>query len=394
MLVLTGCWNRRELNEFAIVGAIGIDKNHDTGNYLFSVQVINPAVISAKGGGEGLRNAPVTLYKIETNSMLEGVRRLTTSSPRKLYFAHLRILVISEAVAREGVGHILDLFSRDHEYRPDFHVIVSRNAKAHEVLSQVTTIEKIPANKLFVSLEMSEKHWAPTLAVHLDEWESSLISKGKQPVLTGVIIQGEKEKIEDPNKVQHVDPTSLIAYSGIGVFHWDKLIGWLNETESKGYNYIVGNVKSTVGHNPCPDDQGNYINELIRSRTEMKATVIDGKPAIQIKIKAEGNVAEVLCNLDLNDPNIIPILERRTEKEIKKIIEKTLHKVQKRYRSDIFGFGEVVHRADPVYWKQVENRWDQIFPDVPVSIDVKLNLRRAGTKLNSYMKQIESVKEK
>lgn len=393
VLMTTGCWNRRELNELSIVGAIGIDKEPGADQYMFSVQVINQGVISSKGGGEGIGQASVTTFEMETSSMFEGMRRLTTVSPRKLYLAHMRMLILSEEVAKEGVGPILDLFSRDHEYRPDFYVIVTKDTKAGDVLKQFTQIEKVPANKLFSSLEMSEKHWAPTVAVRLDEVEASLVSLGKQPVLTGVMVRGDERAGESEKALQRLEPPAYVVYTGIGVFRGDKLVGWLNEEESKGYNYIADNVKSTVGPLACPQ-KGEVILEMIRSSSNVQAKFQNGKPQIQIKIKAEGNVGEVLCDVDLQDPKTIEKLERNGEQRIKQIIQRAVDKAQHKYRSDIFGFGEVIHREDAKYWKKIQGEWDEVFPHVPVVVDVDLQIRRTGTKVNSYLTEMRKAREK
>lgn len=55
-LVLSGCWERKELNEVAFVLGIGIDKA-ETG-YTVSMQVVIPSAISSQsnGGGEALES--------------------------------------------------------------------------------------------------------------------------------------------------------------------------------------------------------------------------------------------------------------------------------------------------------------------------------------------------
>lgn len=46
VLLLTGCWNRRELNELAIAVGMGIDKQGD--QFRVSLQVVDPGKASAK----------------------------------------------------------------------------------------------------------------------------------------------------------------------------------------------------------------------------------------------------------------------------------------------------------------------------------------------------------
>lgn len=46
VVFVTGCWNRRELNELAIAVGMGIDKSGD--QYEVSVQVVEPSEVAGK----------------------------------------------------------------------------------------------------------------------------------------------------------------------------------------------------------------------------------------------------------------------------------------------------------------------------------------------------------
>ena len=67
------------------------------------------------------------------------------------------MLVIGEDLAKEGIGESLDLLSRDWELRSDFYVVIAKDMTAEEILNVTTTIESIPANKMFNTLKTSEK---------------------------------------------------------------------------------------------------------------------------------------------------------------------------------------------------------------------------------------------
>src|SRR4051794_14201842 len=120
---LTGCWDKRELNELAISVALGIDKVD--GQYQVTAQVVQPGEVAAKKGGNG-GSAPVTMYQEKGVTTFEAIRKMTTISPRKIYAAHLRIVVFSEELAREGIGEALDLLSRDYELRTDYYLLVAK----------------------------------------------------------------------------------------------------------------------------------------------------------------------------------------------------------------------------------------------------------------------------
>ncbi|QYK65195.1 MULTISPECIES: Ger(x)C family spore germination protein [Paenibacillus] len=386
VLLLTGCWNRRELNELAIAVGMGIDKQGD--QFRVSIQVVDPGKASAKKGAGG--GAPATLYTEEADTIFEAIRKITTLSPRKIYFSHLRICVIGESVATEGMAKSLDLLSRDHQFRTDFYIVVSKDASAEDTLKIMTPLDPIPANDLFSSLETSQKNWSPSMTVTLDELISALTSEGMQPVLTGLRIVGNKEMGETSGNVQKIDPFSRLQYSGLAVFRKDRLIGWLNETESRGYNFIRGKVQSSVGFVACPRG-GKVVSEIIRTQTTIKGSVYRGEPQVNIKMQVEANVGEVECNdLDLTQVGTIYDIEKKEEEKIEEIMKMAVRKAQKSYKADIFGFGEAIHRADPRTWKSIKKNWDyEHFAELPVNIKVNFKIRRLGTIGSSFLNDIK-----
>jgi spore germination protein KC len=383
LLMVSGCWNRRELNELALVVAMSIDKADE--GYEITTQVVEPGEVASQKGGSG--RTPVTTYTEKGEYIFETIRRMTTLSPRKLYFAHLQMLVLGEEIAKEGISKSLEFLSRDPELRKDFYIVVSKDVKGKDVLENLTSIEKIPANKLHSSLETSEKAWAPTTAIQMDELIAALTSEGKNPVLTGISIRGNIEKGATMENVTRIEPFARLHYKNIAVFKKDKLIGWLNEKESKGYNYILNNVTNTVGAVPCPGDK-SLVLEIIHSKSKVTGKVVNGRPKIDVKITGEANVGEVACLLDLTKPETIRKLERSFN-EVNRDIIATSVKKAKELGVDIYGFGEVIHRADPKAWKKLKKDWNQYFVDIEVTTHSDFKIRRTGVSNQSYLKSIK-----
>ncbi len=138
-LFLTGCWDRRELNELGIALALGIDKVED--EYQVTAQVVVPSEIAMK---TSTGRSPVTLFQAKGETVYEAFRKMTKNSPRKIYPGHLRMLVIGEDLAEEGIADSLELLSRDWELRSDFFVVIAKDMTAGEVLNVTTTIESHP----------------------------------------------------------------------------------------------------------------------------------------------------------------------------------------------------------------------------------------------------------
>ncbi|MEC0201225.1 Ger(x)C family spore germination protein [Paenibacillus lautus] len=385
-LLLSGCWNRRELNELAIAVAAGVD--WVDGRYRLSVQVAVPGQVAAKRSGGP--QAPATLYTAEGDTIFEAARRITQISPRKIYFSHLRMFLMDEAMAREGIAKVLDLLSRDHEFRPDFYLVVTRGATAEETLKIMTTMETIPANKLYDSLQISDQVWSPSMAVTLDQLMNDLTSSGKHPVLTGLVITGNRDIGETKKNVENIYTPSHLKYSGLAVFKLDKLIGWLNEKDSRGYRLIRGDVKSSVDFIPCRNE-GKVILETLRTDAKMKGRIVQSRPEMDITINIEGNIAAVECSgLDLSQPATVRDLEVEMEERLTQNLESVINKVQTEHKVDIFGFGEALRRSHSKAWKEMKEDWnDRYFPNLQTHIHVDYRIRRTGTTNDSILNDLK-----
>lgn len=312
MLLLTsGCWSKKDLNELAIVTAIGIDKTED--GYSVSIQVLNPSELA---GNTSSGRTEVVRFIKSGETVFEALRKLSTDTPRRIYLAHLREVVFGEELAKEGIGKALDFISRDHEMRTDFYITVAKGSTAADILNIQTAIEKVPANKLFNALENSESVWAAAKTVKLDELINSIVSKGKEPVLTGIYHYGNAEVGSSIENVHNVSPETGLRIDYLAVFKEDKLIGWLNKDESKGFNYITDNIKNTVV--TIEQEDGKITIETLRSKTKVKGKMVKGKPVIDIFITPEGNIADVESSIDLTKPETIDKLEKNIMKILKR----------------------------------------------------------------------------
>ncbi|MEG0384434.1 MAG: Ger(x)C family spore germination protein [Solibacillus sp.] len=381
-LFLSGCWDRRELNQLAIAVAFGFDKVDD--EYLVSAQVVVPSEMSVNGG---TGKSQVTLFTARGETVYEAFRKMTKESPRKIYPGHLQMLVIGEELAEEGIGKSLDVLSRDPEIRPDFYVVIAKESAATDILNVTTTIESVPANKMFKSLKVSEEAWAGTKSINLDELLTDLISEGKEAAVTGIRLIGDPKIGASKQNVESITPAATLQYDHLAVFKGDKLVGWLNENETVAYSYISNTVKSTVRPISCPNE-GVATIEVINSEAEVKGNMKNGKPEININVQVKGNVGSVQCKINLNDLETIAELEKSFEKKGVENGEKTIESLQKSYKADIFGFGEAIHRSNPKEWHKLKDNWDDEFSELTTNIKVDLTILRTGTTDRTFLEKI------
>lgn len=117
-------------------------------------QIVNPKEIA--GRTVTGRSVPVVIYSSTGKSLFEATRKVTFKGSRRINLQHLRVLVIGESLAREGVKEVFDLLERDHTSRLTTRVYIAKGSDSEKVLKTLTLIDEIPANAILGKIKLSE----------------------------------------------------------------------------------------------------------------------------------------------------------------------------------------------------------------------------------------------
>ncbi|MGG1677148.1 Ger(x)C family spore germination protein [Neobacillus sp. NRS-1170] len=378
---LTACWNQKELTDLAFVMGIGIDKGKKE-KFDVSFQIVNPGNVSAGqvGGGQGL---PIAVYKSSGDTLTEAARQATKKISRRLYYAHTNLVVVSEAVAKTDLLDLIDALDRDPEFRTTTEMVISRGSSAENLVSALTNLDKLPVNKITKELKSTQNMLGENMSVNVDDFVSGIISSGKEPILNGYKVMGKKEQALKAESLQSTKSDAYLEANGLAVFKNGKLKGWIEKNNARGVIWILNKVKST-DINVDWDGKKNAISMApIRSKTKVSVKFKNGKPVIHIRIEDEGWISEANTAIDLTNPKVIENIDKLVEKEIKRQIVSTVKAAQKK-KSDIFGFGERVHRADPKLWKKLKRNWNEHFANIEVNVEVDSYIRREGIRTKPF----------
>ena len=156
------------------------------------------------------------------------------------------------------------------------------------------------------------------------------------------------------------------------------MIGKMTEKATRGVLWLRDEMEAyTVTVEP-KGVSGEITLNPVSAHVKMIPQIQNEKWKMLVRVTTEGAVIENGTNLLLSSPQSIKNVEKEFEKVIKKRIELALQEVQHKMKVDILGFGEEFHRKYPKQWKQIKNRWDQVYPEVEVNIDVEGHIRRQG----------------
>jgi spore germination protein KC len=157
------------------------------------------------------------------------------------------------------------------------------------------------------------------------------------------------------------------------------MMGSIDDKVTRGVLWLRDEIKE-ANITVKPEEANGYIAmTLIRAHTELIPKIKDGKWEMTVKAVTEDDVILNESNLKLEDPKNTKVLEKALEKEIEGRLKVTIDQVQKEMETDIFGFAEAFEQKYPKKWNEVKDDWEEIFPKVEVTFDIKARVLRTGT---------------
>jgi spore germination protein KC len=374
VLPLAGCWNRRELNTLGIIGLVGVDAS-DSG-IKATFEVIKPEK-SSKGGEK--TEVPVKYVEASGQTLVEAFRSATPRFDRKLFVSHAKEVLFSEELARRGLAEYLDMILRDHEMRLSMHLAIVKDSPVTEVMGISGGVNTIPANYIEDLLKQYKVH-SKSVDSKVIDFLRAYESKGKNPVLS-VVRKVKKEKTGAGKKEEYE-----LSVEGAAVFLRDRLVGFLDGEETMVYNLVINKAYSGIITFPDPNSNGITSIEILKAVSTMDVDINDGEIKLRVKQNIDGMLDEELIPATiegkLTNSAVIQRMEQAASESIKHKVEQALLKVQQVYKSDIYGFGQVVHQKYPQQWKDMQDNWDELFATAAVEVEVSTKITKTGKSSN------------
>ncbi|MED3954641.1 Ger(x)C family spore germination protein [Priestia aryabhattai] len=390
-LFLTSCWSKKELTDLAIVAALGIDKTKD-GRYHITLQIINPGNVAGgmQGGGGGTQSPPITIYSASGENLVEASRRASGRISRRLYYAHTNLVVVGEKLAKEeGIDTLIDGLDRDPEFRNTSTLVIANHSSAADIVKTLTPVDKIPANKILKTLEFTQRKWGENIKTSLQEVMRSLESSGRGTVVSGFRLVGNPQQAQKLDNLQESAPEATLQASGIAVLKEGKLVDWLYGKPALGTVWLLDKVQGTDVDIDWEGKKEAIAYQTVRQKTSVTAQVKNGQPHISVHTRVEGDIGDMEVPVDITNPEIITKMEQAVRQKIKKDLKMAIERAQKN-KTDILGFGEVIHRTRPNQFKKLKTEWNDVyFPKLDVDIVVEAYIRRAGLRNKSFLSGVK-----
>lgn len=369
ILCCTGCntmiKGRTEIDEILFVTVFGIDKISE-GEDTVSITINAP---SAQPPGEpgGGKKKEAHIFTSQGKSVFEALRKLRLFANRKMFLGHVGFIIIGEEAAKNDVQKQLDLLARDHELRLNAQVLVAKGHTAKDV------IKKTANNDEFLA----------TYLKNLQDNASELSQSGKMELIR--IMQAFDRKNTAPY-IPYITLNNNTSYPGLGskneniflegyaILKGTSLQDYITDGKARGFNWIKNKIES--GAIVVKTKQGNNITlEIIRSKARITPIIHNGNINIYIKLQMCSNVAEVQGTENIFKEDILLYLESKQNKIIKSEMQSVIDYAQKS-NTDFLNIASAVRHRYPVKWESIKNKWEEVFPKLPVDIEVESKISR------------------
>lgn len=416
LLNSAGCWDRKELDTINVATMFGVDRIVKDGKPLVLLSLLSLKTIVGGSSSGGSMGGSVVMppslgfvTSAEGETIADAARNIALRSPRILYLGHVEVIVIGERMAREGIQDVIDYGDRSKEIRYRTEVVTCRGS-ALEALEAQPEYESTAATELSRMIRNDPVRLSKVVPANLFQVVYGLMTPGKDAAMPGLSVQKPPERgssvrkgpasgeitldqqsqqgqtvqqDQDFNQLlgveegQHPERKSFNV-DNTAVFAGDKLVGWLNEDEGMGAMFITRQARG--GGIPfafrSPEKNASYVFRSIS--TSVKPVISQDGITFRVMIKGSGSLTEDRnAAIDLTKESDIKAAEQLVDEEAERHCQEAVTRCQS-LNADIFGFGDMIHKTDPAFWKQISDRWRDYFPAVKVQVTARFTIENTG----------------
>lgn len=323
LFLFTGCYDYQELSDINIVNGIAID--YQDGEYQVSFEIIK------NEASDNTNEITSKIVSAKNSNLALAFNEASQASRKETYFKHVKLLVISEELAKKGIDDVIDYMLRDVKMSTTFFTVISKDP--FELLK--TDVDNETVSNYIVDLITSDLGTADLN--NIDIIVSSILNKRKDIALPYIEVEDEEQ----------------IVIHEMAYFHEEKMKGTI---DAKMYNFLY-----------LDNTNLEFLHDDIVLNIYKKDIGFDiSKEKVTIKVKGLGSVKAIRSATDLEKEKSYKFIKEEMSEEIKKEIEDFLEETLEN-DSDITGIKDKYYKK---YKKEKEF--------VPYEVVVEIELAKNG----------------
>ncbi len=362
LLLTTGCWDRREINEIIFPYSVGLDlldkRNFEGGRYNITFTYPNINAL----GEKAIQEDVVLLESVEGNNIFEATTNLTDRLSRLIYLRDLKTVVISETLAEDSklMRELIDGLNRDYVVNQGLYFVVAESTAKELLETKMKSKEQAEVQGLLYKLirnEQDSTRFTPS-TLHSFTKEMNMSDATLVPVAG---IEGKKIKI-DRN----------------AVFRDYRLAGYLDKEDNRNVSLLKNKVKDLRLN---VDYQGADLSvRAPRPKAKKELIQQDGKLKMKYSIKVKGQLEQFIAGRghELDSEIKLRSVEKALRRNLEESIKRTVQKIQKDLKADLIGVSDYLYKFEPDTWESIEDDFYEIFPEMDIEIKADVEIKRRG----------------
>ncbi|AMQ20516.1 Ger(x)C family spore germination protein [Geobacillus sp. JS12] len=368
MLLLSGCWGNRNIDQIVYIHSIGIDYDHR--QFVLYVQLINFSGLAKAEYGGGRQTETVVIGRSAGETPEIAAHELYTSIQQMVSWGHVKSIVFTKrALKKEVVRGVIDLLTRYHEIRHTIWVYAT-DAPLSD-LFQATPL--LHASSYFSMLANPEELFRQSSFIRPLRFNRLIaISDERSATLRIPYIT-----LDPASWTEDTKKKKMLSLSGVCFLHDYELQQCTDREKLLGVRWTERDVIRT----PIYVKEGRQtVASLVVRHPKAKWSVLSTKdgPAFQLTIQAQGSLIEL--RRPLSREQLAKLTARTVKQEIQQAYEWGVNR-----NIDVLNVSDQLYRSNVHKWRQ----WEQngIIPlktNTIRNISVHLSIGSSGKEKLDY----------
>ncbi|MBU8906872.1 Ger(x)C family spore germination C-terminal domain-containing protein [Desertibacillus haloalkaliphilus] len=310
LVLCSGCQtDLRELDDRSLILGLAIDKG-DVEEYSVGVQIPIFGGAGSSGGAELTREFEVKSE--EGDSIQDALANIEAITPTVLFLGQLKVVTISEEVAKENLEPVLDQLSRDSAIASRVLLLVIKEVDAETFINTESPLVNLPSLYLDRFFDADQKI-GRSRDTKLFEYlrDSTTVSRAATIPVGTLTEEG-------------------LMIEGMGVFKDHQLVGELAKSEVSVSQLLKNERLEFMNYSITLEEEGEEIKvALTRVEFTPKLSFQKTNPVqFELELRGSGDVVELSRPMVEAEIGFIKKIEEKMEEEIKAEVERTITKMQ------------------------------------------------------------------
>ena len=291
-------------------------------------------------------------YFVESSgsTLLEAFKNVNLKVSKEPYFAHVKVILFSEKVAREKMDAVVDFLIRNPNIRNIFVPIIAIEKDAKDILNSPTTENPVTSEAIRNMIETSKSYENIAIKQDFETFMDLYLDPRKDAYMNTVRKNGEA-----------VELVGLGGFKGKGlkVLLDTTETGILNVLNNASYNHYVSLE--------CPNKKEAYI---IIDLYDNDSTKIDFKNnEMNVKSNLKASIISDECRYDFRNTSAYQELEEKFNQKIEEEYRKVFQKLRT-YQTDLLKINETYYKSKR---KELSDWYTY-----PINFEINVNINKNG----------------